>query len=311
MLNAPPVLSIVSPVYRAEKIVDELVRQIVAAVESIGVDFEIILVEDSGPDGSWKKIEENCLRDKRVKGIKFSRNFGQHYAITAGLEAARGDYVVVIDCDLQDDPAYIPALLAKAKEGFDIIYTVKQKREHGFSKNLTARAFFSVYNYLAETKSQGALVGAYSLLSRKVVNAFLEIKELHRHYLLVLGMLGFNAYYFPIEHRKRFEGKSSYNLSRLIKHSVVGITSQSVRLLRMSVKLGFGMVLIAVLWTAWIVVSYFARGAAPGYTSLMALVLLSTGLILSSIGIAGIYIGNIFEQVKNRPLYIVDKRVNL
>jgi polyisoprenyl-phosphate glycosyltransferase len=309
--SASPVITVVSPVYRAERIVDELVRQLVDVLERLGESFEIILVEDGSPDNSWQKIEENCAKDQRVKGIKLSRNFGQHYAITAGLDASRGDYTVVIDCDLQDNPAYIEPMYAKAREGYDVVYTTKEKREHSAFKNITATLFFRVFNYLAETKSHGASVGAFSLLSRKALDAFLSVRELHRHYLMVVGMLGFRSYYLPIEHRKRFEGKSSYNISRLLKHSIVGITSQSVRLLRMSVKVGFAMVTISVLWALWIVASYFVHGAAPGYTSLMAMILLSTGLILSSIGIAGIYIGNIFEQVKNRPLYFVDKRVNM
>jgi polyisoprenyl-phosphate glycosyltransferase len=310
-MTSLPVISVISPVYKAERMVNDLVNEIKDAVERLGVAFEIILVEDGSPDDSWSRIEDNCLRDSRIKGIKLSRNFGQHYAITAGLEAARGDYVVVIDCDLQDNPRYIIEMYAKAQEGYEVIHTVKQKREHSTFKNITAKYFFRVLDYLMESKSHGAAVGAYSMLSRKAVDAFLCIRETHRHYLMVVGMIGFKSYYLPIEHRKRGEGKSSYTFSKLVKHSIVGITSQSVRLLRMSVKIGFAMVIISLAWSAWIVFSYFMRGAAPGYTSLMAMMLLSTGIILTSIGIAGIYIGNIFEQVKNRPLYIIDKKVNL
>lgn len=311
MFDPVPVISIVSPVYKAANIIPELVSRITQTLEPLQQPFEIILVEDGSQDGSWEAIETEANKDVRVKGIKLSRNFGQHYAITAGLEHARGKYVCVMDCDLQDDPQYLPLMIEKMKEGFDIVYTVKDKREHPALKNFSARWFFKIYNYLAEVKSHGEFVGAYSMLSRKVVDAFLKIRDVHRHYLLVLKMLGFNAYYLPVKHQRRFEGKSSYTTWRLLKHSLVGITSQSVRLLHLSIGIGFTMVVISLIWTLWILLSYFVRGAFPGYTSLMAMLLLSTGLILLSVGVAGIYIGNIFEQVKNRPLYIVDEKVNL
>src|ERR1700739_4380745 len=125
-----PLISIVSPVYRAEKIVDTLVAAISKEVSKITADYEIILVEDGSPDNSWEKISENCKKDPHIKGIKLSRNFGQHFAITAGIENALGSYIVIMDCDMQDDPAYLPQLYAKAQEGYDIVYTLKKNRKH-------------------------------------------------------------------------------------------------------------------------------------------------------------------------------------
>ena len=136
-------LSIISPVYKAEKIVDELVLRIKVEAEKITADYEIILVEDGGGDNSWSKIEENCLRDTHVKGVKLSRNFGQHFAITAGLEQSRGNVVIVMDCDLQDNPIYLRELHQKYKEGFDIVYTKKTKRKHSFFKNILCKTRLS------------------------------------------------------------------------------------------------------------------------------------------------------------------------
>src|SRR5258705_13427119 len=145
-------LSIVSPVYRAEMILGELVQQITASCSAITPDFEIILVEDGSTDKSWQAIEDVCRQDKRVKGIKLSRNFGQHYAISAGLQESRGEFVIVMDCDLQDNPKYIADLYQKAREGYDIVFTRKQKRRHSLLKNLFARFFFFIFNWLSESQ---------------------------------------------------------------------------------------------------------------------------------------------------------------
>jgi glycosyltransferase involved in cell wall biosynthesis len=311
MNNSTVEISVVSPVYGAEGIVDKLVEAIQAELSQITPNYEIILVEDGSPDNSWRKIEENCLRNPLVKGVKLSRNFGQHFAITAGLQEASGNYVVVMDCDLQDDPKYIRELYKKIQEGYDIVYTIKKTREHSFFKNMTAAIFFRIFNYLSENQAASRAVGSFSMLSRKVVDAFLSIKDTHRHYLMILRVLGFSYTEVIIEHRKRPEGKSSYTFSKLIKHALNGITSQSDKLLRISVSLGFFICLVAILLAGYLVFNYFANGALAGYTSLAMLVLLSTGLILMSIGIAGIYIGKIFDQSKNRPLYFVDKKLNL
>lgn len=305
-----PYLSIVSPVYRAEKIVDELVRRIGEEAGQITSDYEIVLVEDGSPDKSWEKIKENSLHDKRVKGVKLSRNFGQQYAISAGLAHASGDWVVVMDCDLQDNPKYIKDLLDKAKEGYDIVYTNKEKRTHNFFKNLFARLYFLVFNYLTENQSADDKTGAYSILSRKVVNAFCSIKDSHRHYLMVLRILGFRSTTIQIVHEKRFEGKSSYTFFKLLKLAINGIVSQSDKLLRISISIGFTLFVVSILWTIYLIILYFTGNPPAGYTSLMVMLLVSTGLILMSIGVMGIYIGKIFEQVKERPLYFIDETTN-
>jgi dolichol-phosphate mannosyltransferase len=199
-------LSIISPVYKAEKIIDELVKRIIQTVAQITDDYEIILVEDSSPDKSWNKIKAQCLLNKKIKGIKLSRNFGQHYAISAGIDSCKGDFAIVIDCDLQDDPKYISELVKESNNGFDIVYTSKFSRKHSFFKNITASIFNQVFNYLADTQSSRSDVGSFSLISRKVIDAYKKINDSRRHYLMILRELGFNHTYVNIEHQERFEG---------------------------------------------------------------------------------------------------------
>lgn len=306
-------ISIVSPVYKAEKILDELVFRIKSEVEKVTNNYEIILVEDGSPDNSWLKIEENCIKNSHIKGVRLSRNFGQHYAITAGLEHSSGDVVIVMDCDLQDNPIYFKDLLNKHKEGFDIVYTMKKKRAHGFIKNFWAKLFNTIFNYLIDNKDSksSTSIGSYSLLSRKVVDDFLRIKDSRRHYLMVLRWLGFKSTLIEIEHEKRFEGKSSYTFKKLLLHAIDGITSQSDKLLRLTAGFGFILSLISFLSALFLTILYFLRPFQAGWPSLIILILFLGGLIILSIGISGIYIGKIFEQTKNRPLYLIDKKMNL
>lgn len=308
-----PLISIVSPVYGAEKIVDKLVERISEEVSKITESFEIILVEDGSPDNSWEAIERNCAKDQRIKGIKLSRNFGQHYAITAGLHISKGDWVVVMDCDLQDDPIYIDLMFQKAKEGFDIVYTIKKKREHSFLKNFFANLFNHVFNWLIDNKAQKSSnqIGSYSLLSRKVVESFKNYKDYRRHYLMILRWLGFTNTFIQIEHKERFEGKSSYNFSKLVTHAIDGITSQSDKILRLTVSLGFVLSSISILAGIYVIIKSFISPFQSGWASLAVLILFTSGLIITSIGISAIYIGKIFEQTKERPLFIIDKRINL
>jgi glycosyltransferase involved in cell wall biosynthesis len=307
-----PLLSVVSPVYGAELTVDELVKQLVSVMETMDVDYEIILVDDCGPDRSWEKIKQNCSRNPKVKGLKLSRNFGQHFAITAGIDMAQGDYVVVMDCDLQDDPKYIPELYQKIQEGYDIVYTLKESRKHSFFKNITASLFNYVFNYLIDNKSHRSNnnVGAYSMISRKVANAFKAYNDYHRHYLSVLRWLGFNHCYISIEHKERFEGKSSYTFSKLMKHALNGIVSQSDKLLRIFVTIGLTISFISFLSIIAIVILYFVHGFLSGWASTIIMLLFSTGIILTGIGVLGIYLGKTFEQTKNRPKYIIDEKIN-
>ena len=306
-------LSIVSPVYLAEEIIDELIKRIKKQVLKITENYEIILVEDGSSDNSWQKIEENCKKYKKVKGVRLSRNFGQHYAITAGLHKSKGDYVVVIDCDLQDNPKYIYELINKSKDGFDIVFTKKRYRNHGIFKNYLGLAFHKVFNLLANDSIilSNEKIGGFSLLTRKVVDAFCKYNEYHRSYLPILRSLGFSSAVISIDHEERFLGKTSYSFSKGLGLALDGIVSHSNKLLRISIYVGFSFAFCGLVSIVFIVMKSITSGFQVGWASTMVLFIFCTGLILISIGIVGIYIGKIFMQTKSRPLYLIDKQLNI
>ncbi len=312
MTGERPYISIVSPVYQAEGNVDELVKRITEEVTSITEEFEIILVEDGSIDQSWKKIVKNCKADQRVKGIKLSRNFGQHYAITAGLNESTGEYVIVMDCDLQDNPKYILDLVNKSKEGYDIVYTIKNVRKHGVIKNLLACSFHRVFNWLIDDKTMSGhnQIGSFSLISRKVVNAFCEYNEYHRAYLNILRWLGFPNATITVEHDERYHGKTSYSFTKSIILALDSIISHSNKFLLVSIYIGFVFSMFGFLSIIYIIINSIASGLQPGWASTTVLIIFCTGLVLMSLGITGIYIGKIFLQAKGRPLYLIDKKIN-
>lgn len=303
-------ISVVSPVYKAEKIVDELVRRLTEVLRGLADDYEIILVEDCGGDDSWKRIEENCRRDSHVKGILLSRNFGQHYAITAGLMQATGDVIIVMDCDLQDDPAHIARLLDEYNRGYEIVFTRRIGRKHSFFKMITAKIYNSMFTLFSD-KNYELNVGSMTMFSARVKDEFIRLKDQDRLYIQLLKWIGFRSTHVPVEHRERYEGKSSYSISKLFLTAIQGWTSYSDKLLRLSIYSGLLISAITLLVGIYIVISYFLKSFQPGWPSLIVAILFSTGLILMSIGITGIYIGKIFEQTKQRPLFIIDKKLNL
>lgn len=306
-----PLISVISPVYHGEHTLEELTKQLVSTLTRIPCQFEIIYVEDASPDNSWQKIEAICEMEPRVRGLRLSRNFGQHAATVAGLEFAKGSHIVLIDCDLQDDPAYIPTLFAKIQSGYDIVYTYMKDRCHSSLRNACGRIFYKINHWLAGGNVDiNAQTNNYIMITRQVLTEFLRIKEKNRHNLMILNWLGFKAGYVDIIHRERPIGKSSYTFSKLVNHAITGIISQSNRLLELSIGLGFLSCLFSFSGAIYLVSSYFMRHHLAGWTSVMVLMLLCTGVILISLGILGMYMGKIFDEVKNRPIYIVERIVN-
>lgn len=302
--------SVISPVYRGAGMVDELVYQIKQALLSGGIaSYEIILVEDGSPDDSWLEIEQICGKHDEVIGVKLTRNFGQHPAISAGLRRARGRYVAVLDCDLQDDPKYLCEILDMLKAGAPVVFTRKASREHSVTKNLATRFFNIIFNRLVEVRSVkgDSQVGSFSGLNRKVVDEFNKIKDAHRHYLMIIRWLGFPVTYLDVVHRARLEGRSSYTLSKLFQHAIDGITSQSRKVLHIFVLAGFLICLVAFVSLIALVLLYVLNGFKEGWASVMAVMLLSTGIIVFALGIVGIYIGQILDQARQRPLYVIEK----
>ena len=303
-------ISVVSPVYMAENIIEELVKRVSDELKLLTSDFEIILVDDCGPDDSWNEIQKQCKLNSYVKGIKLSRNFGQHNAVSAGLEFAEGNIIVLMDCDLQDDPKHIKTLLEYYKKGNEIVFTKRIARKHNFIKNVTAKIYNAIFNILSD-KNYDLKVGSLVIFSEKVKNEFINLKERDKLYIQGLKWLGFKHTYVFVEHRERYSGSSSYTLPKLINLAIQGWVSNSEKLLYLSIKLGFLFSSISVLTIIIIVSNYLKHGYQNGWPSLISAILLSTGLILISLGIIGIYIGKIVNETRDRPRYIIDEKINL
>jgi dolichol-phosphate mannosyltransferase len=301
-------LSVVIPVYKAEQSLDELYRRLKASLETISLDFEILLVEDCGGDRSWEIIERLAASDPRVRGIQLSRNFGQHYGITAGLDSCRGQWVVVMDCDLQDRPEEIPRLYAKAQEGFDIVLALRGKRRDAPLKRLTSWLFYKMFSYLADFDYDGDS-GNFRIISRKVVDNLCQMREQLRFFGALVHWMGFNTTGIAVEHAERPHGESTYTFSKLWDLAMETIIAYSDKPLRLAVKLGFSMALLSFLYGAYLLTTTLLHGAVvPGWTSLMVSLFFIGGVIISIQGVVGIYIGKTFDETKKRPLYIVRQK---
>lgn len=309
-MNSSLEISVVSPVYKGEKMLSELVRRIKESVQTITDDFEIILVNDASPDNSWVEIEKVCAEDKRVKGLDLSRNFGQHYAITAGLHYAKGVWVVVMDCDLQDRPEEIPNLYKKAQEGWDIVYARRTEKQFSFFKRLSSTLFHSVYDWLCGMKTDKT-VANFGIYKQQVIEEYCKMPEVARSFGTLMNYLGFKQCCVDVKHAERAEGKSSYSLRKLLKLSFDIIISNSNKPLRLAVELGFIMSLFSFLLALYnLIARLVGLIDLPGYTTTVFSIWFVGGLLLFVLGIIGLYIGKIFDQVKQRPIYIVSKKIN-
>ena len=310
-MDAKPYISIVSPVYRGEKMVAELVRRNVESVSSITDDYEIILVNDASPDNSWAEIVKQCESNPKVKGINLSRNFGQHYAITAGLHYATGEWVVVMDCDLQDRPEEIPNLYNKSKEGYDIVYARRAVRKDGVVKKSTSALFYRVFRCLSGIQSDKA-VANFGIYHRRVVEEFNKMPEQSRFFPSQVKYLGFKDTAIDVEHNERSEGKSSYSLMKRFKLGFDVIVSNSNKPLRFAVGLGFCMSALSFILALYnVIAKWVGVIQVPGYTTTVFSIWFVGGLLLLVMGIMGLYIGKIYDQVKGRQLFIVKDKVNL
>lgn len=310
-MNKLPHISIVSPVYRGEKMVAELVRRNVESVTTITDDYEIILVNDASPDNSWEEIVKQCESNPKVKGINLSRNFGQHYAITAGLHYAKGDWVIVMDCDLQDKPEEIPNLYKKAQEGFDIVYARRVERKDKFFKRLSSMLFHWVYNWLSGLQTDKT-VANFGIYKHCVIEEFNKMPERARSFPSLVTYLGFRDAAIDVEHAERAEGNSSYNLYKLFRLSFDVIVSNSNKPLRMAVGLGFGMAALSFLLALYnLIAKWIGIIQVEGFTTTIFSIWFVGGVMLLVMGILGLYMGKIFDQVKGRQLFVVRDVINI
>ncbi len=302
-------ISVVVPVYGCKKALRELCERLDKTLSSLVKDYEIILVNDACPQNSWEEIETLCGENDKIVGVELSRNFGQIYAITAGLDQSCGDWVVVMDCDLQDRPEEIANLYQKAQEGYDVVFARRAVRKDGFLKVLVSKMFYSVYSFASGSKYDPAICN-FSIASRKVIDSYCRMRESHRAYVAYLKWLGFRQTAIDVEHCDRFEGKSSYNFKRRFKMALEILTSQSDKALRFTVALGFAITVLSLLGIVALIVHYMLHNTLSGWTSTIVFLCFFGGLIEMSVGLVGIYVGNIFMQTKGRPLYVVRTVLN-
>lgn len=306
-----PVLSVVSPVYGCAGCLEALCERIAAAVAPLGVDHEIVLVCDASPDGAWARIRELAARDPRVRGLNLSRNFGQHPAITAGLAHARGDWVVVLDCDLQDPPEAIPALFERARAGFDAVVAQRKARKDGAIKRALSAAFYGVLSWLTGERYDPETAN-FGIYSRRLVDTVLGLPESGRFFPLLVRWAGLPRTTLAVEHAERASGRSGYSLVRLLRLALEVITSHSDRPLRMVAKLGLLFGLASFAFVALSVYRWWVGDiAVAGFTSVIASIWLVGGATITSLGIVGIYVGRIFNETKRRPVYVIGETVNL
>jgi dolichol-phosphate mannosyltransferase len=310
-MSESPHISVISPVYGAAGLLEELVRRIKAAVSLITEEYEIVLVEDCGPDNSWELIKKLCVEDKRVIGIRHSRNFGQQYALNCGLDHARGEWVVTLDCDLQDHPEEIINLYNKAREGYEIVLASRQHRQDDFLKKFFSMAFYRVLTYLTDTH-QDPSIANFAIYHRKVVNALKSMGDYSRYYPTMNQWVGFRLTKLDIRHAEREDGKrSSYSFKKRLNLAFDTIISFSNKPLRLAVKLGILITLTAMFAAIGVVINYFlGRPYVSGWASTFLSLWFLGGLIITILGMIGVYVGKIFETVKGRPTYIVGEKIN-
>lgn len=300
-------LSVVIPVFKAELILVELVKRLKPVLMKISSNFEIIFVDDCGNDKSWAIISDMSKKDERIKGIKFSRNFGQHYALTAGLDYAKGDWVVMMDCDLQDRPEDLIKLYNKAKEGFDVVLARRISRDDSIVNAITSRIFYKVISYLTGAEYDPA-VGTLRIMSRKVVRNFTSMREQLRFVGGLFQWMGFNTTFIDVDRSNRHSGKTTYTFRKRMNLAISAIVSFSDKPLLISIKFGFLMSLASVMFAAYLIYrKIFEDIPVEGWTSVMVSLYLLSGLIIMILGMLGMYIGKVFDQTKNRPLYIIDE----
>lgn len=298
-------ISVVVPVYGCETCLKELCSRVAETVTKIPAHYEIILVNDGSPDDAWTTIKQLSEQDENIKGINFARNFGQHHAITAGLDYTNGDWVVVMDCDLQDQPEEIPTLYKKARDGYDVVFGKRIVRQDNWFKRKSSQGFYRVYDYFSGQISDHSIAN-FSINSKKVVMGFRRMREQNRFFPLFIQWMGYKTASIPVEHNARKEGKSSYNIKKLITLATDAIISQSNKPLRLSIQLGFLIASASFIYAMYLFGRYFFLDeTVQGWTSVMVSIFFISGLIFFNFGVLGLYIGKIFNETKARPLYLI------
>jgi polyisoprenyl-phosphate glycosyltransferase len=298
-------VSVVVPVYNEEANLDALVARLERAFEGSGVDYEVVFVNDGSRDRSAEMLRAHHARNPRLKCIMLSRNFGHQVAVTCGLDHAQGDAVIVMDGDLQDPPEVLPGMIARWREGFDVVYAVRRRRKEGWAKVVAYKAFYWVLNrvsYLDIPLDSGD----FSLMDRRVVDLLAAMPERNRFVRGLRTWVGLRQTGFEYERDARYAGESKYSFTKLLRLAFDGLVSYSFAPLRLVSNLGMLVSLSALLYMVYLMLArLFGNLTIQGWTSTVVIVLFLGGIQLLSLGIIGEYIGRIFDEVKQRPQYVI------
>lgn len=304
-----PFFSVVLPVYNELAVLDELHRRVTAALKGIGRSYEILYVDDGSSDGSFGKLSAIHKADPNARVLRFSRNFGHHMAITAGMDAARGECVILMDSDLQDQPEEIPKLLAKFDEGFDVVYGIRMGKKHGLLKRFGSYAFVKLMNAIV---GEGGSINThiFRLVRRNVVDVVKNCREHSRFIVGLVSWAGFDQTGVPVEHGKRFAGETKYSFFKMVRLGLTSMTNFSQVPLQIASWLGFCAAFFSVAFAVWLIARKVLHDTAiEGWTSTMVSMFFLGGVQLLCLGILGEYVGRIFTGVQSRPLYVVAKKL--
>ncbi len=307
MKNKNPFLSIVVPCYNEEDVINIFLNKIFSVLEYVNKDFEIVFVNDGSRDNTLAVLKEKAQEYDNVRVINLSRNFGKEAALTAGLDASRGEVVVPIDVDLQDPPELILDFIKKYEEGYDVVVGKRVDRTtDSFAKRISAEFFYKIHNKISDIEIPHN-VGDYRLMSRRVVDELKKLPESQRFMKGLFAWLGFKTAVVEYKRDERIAGDSSFNGWKLWNFALDGITSFSTAPLRVWLYIGLVLAFISFIYGSWIILKTLLFGVdSPGYASMITVVLFLGGIQLMGIGILGEYIGRIYVESKNRPIYIVE-----
>jgi polyisoprenyl-phosphate glycosyltransferase len=306
-----PEIAVIVPVYNGRPMLEELCRRLVSSLSAITSNFIIVLIDDASPDNCWPLIIALGKQEARIKGVRLSRNFGQHYALTAGIDLVRASWYVIMDCDLQDAPEDIRLLYAKAAEGHDVVAGVRRKEGHGIIKRQVSRVFYALFRLLSGVRLDSS-VGNFRIFSNRVACSFRNVREQLRFIPATFAWMGFDPIYIELPHHIRAEGKSSYTIFKLLK--LAGHTILAHSQVPLKIVACFGLIMSLI--TFIIAIIYFGNAIiygteVAGWASLFVTVLFVGSIQIALMGVLGIYIGKVFEEAKGRPLYIVKDTTNL
>jgi dolichol-phosphate mannosyltransferase len=310
-----PELSLVIPIYNEEPVIPELnrrLREVMAQLERVVSSWEVVFIDDGSKDRSLELLREMAASEPRFKVLSFSRNFGHQLAITAGVDAAEGDAVVIIDADLQDPPEVVEAMVGKWREGFDVVYGVRRSRAgETIFKRFTAAAFYRVLRIMLGGMNIPVDAGDFRLIGRPVVLTMRSLKEKHRFVRGMVTWVGFKQFALHYDREARFAGETKYPLSKMIRFAIDAITSFSIVPLRFATWLGVLAGITAGIGALFVIYAkLFTNDTVQGWTTIMIAVALGSSAQLIMIGILGEYIGRIYEEIKRRPLYVTQERIN-